>query len=52
MDMETIARVQSPMCMSEFLFTTDPSLLKYIQIESVIFVACNYFHIIYRFSRA
>lgn len=31
---------------------TDPSSLKYIQIESVIFLACNYFHIIYRFSRA
>lgn len=34
------------------LLATDPSSLKYIQIESVIFLACNYFHIIYRFSRA
>lgn len=53
MDMKTEARSQSPMCMSEYLLLAmDPSSLKYIQIESVIFLACNYFHIIYRFSRA
>lgn len=49
---EDRSRNAKPHVYERNLFATDPSSLKYIQIESVIFLACNYFHIIYRFSRA